>query len=478
MPQNTTTDLAIIGAGPGGYVAAIRAAQLGMQVTLIEGRDKPGGTCLNIGCIPSKALLHASHHYANIAKGGFKTMGIASSAKLDIKALMAHKTKIIASLADGIQYLLKKNRIQYIHGTATLTSATDIAIKTNTGKTQTIKASRILIATGSVSTPLKNVAVDETHIVTSTGALNLSQVPKRMLVIGGGYIGLEMACVWQRLGAEVEVVEFQPRILPGMDNEVASQFKKILEQQGIKFRLGASVTSAKRDKNQVVVDIAPANANDNAKTSQEKPAQQKVDVVLLAIGRLPYTDGLGLDDIGVARDERGRVKVDNKFATSVPNIYAIGDVIAGPMLAHKAEEDGVAAVEGMAGKPIHIDYNLVPGIVYTHPEVAVIGKTEEELKASNTAYSKSVFPFSANSRARAMAETDGLVKILAHSKTDQVLGVHCIGADAGGLIHECAMAMAFSASAEDIARVCHAHPTLNEAVREAALGIDKRAIHI
>ena len=477
MPQNTTTDLAIIGAGPGGYVAAIRAAQLGMQVTLIEAGDRPGGTCLNIGCIPSKALLHASHHYASIAKGAFKTMGITSSAKLDLKALMAHKSKIIATLADGIHYLLKKNRIQYMQGTATLTSATDIAIKTKDGKKQTLKASRILIATGSVSTPLKNVAVDETHIVTSTGALSLAQVPKRLLVIGGGYIGLEMACVWQRLGAEVEVVEFQPRILPGMDNEVASQFKKILEQQGIKFRLGASVTSAKRDKNQVVVEITPVNAN--AKTSSsDKPRQEKVDAVLLAIGRLPYTDGLGLDDIGVAMDDKGRIKVDNRFTTSVPNIHAIGDVIAGPMLAHKAEEDGVAAVEGMAGKPIHIDYNLVPGIVYTHPEVAVIGKTEEELKANNIPYTKSVFPFSANSRGRAMAETDGFVKILAHGKTDQVLGVHCISADAGGLIHECAMAMAFSASAEDIARVCHAHPTLNEAVKEAALGIDKRAIHI
>ena len=398
-------------------------------------------------------------------------MGIATSPKLDLKALMAHKNKIVASLSDGVGFLIKKNKISYVRGVASLTSPSQIAVATPDGKTQTITASRILIATGSESTPLKNIAVDETHIVTSTGALSLAQVPNRMLVIGGGYIGLEMACVWQRLGSQVEVVEFQPRILPGMDSEVASQFKKILEKQGIKFRLGASVTSAKKDKTGVVVEIADTQGGG-------KPAQTKADVVLLAIGRRPYTQGLGLDAIGVARDDKGRIKTDSQFATSVAGIYAIGDVTAGPMLAHKAEEDGVAAVDGMVGKPIHVDYNLVPGVVYTHPEVAVIGKSEDELKASGQAYTKSSFPFSANSRARAIGETDGFVKILADRTSDQVLGVHIIGADAGGLIHECAVAMTYAASAEDIASICHAHPTLNEAVKEAALGIAKQAIHI
>lgn len=473
-----TSDLLVIGAGPGGYVAAIRASQLGMRVTLVEKRDAPGGTCLNIGCIPSKTLLHASEQYAALASGELSDFGIgAKGVSLDVAKLMAEKNKIIKGLTDGINYLLKKNRINYIRGQARLISANEVAVAGGSGSAksadQRIKTKRILIASGSQSQPLTGVAVDEKNIVTSTGALSLSKVPKSMAVIGGGYIGLEMACVWQRLGARVEVVEFQPRILPGMDSEIASKFQKILEAQGIKFRLSTSVSQARLDKKSgVVLNVTAAGK------SADKPSQIKADVALLAIGRRPYTENLGLDAVGVACDEGGRIKVNAKFETSVAGIYAIGDVIAGPMLAHKAEEDGVAAVECMAGKAGHVDYGLVAGIVYTNPEVAVIGKSEDDLKAEGVAYNKGAFPFTANSRARAIAHSEGFVKILAHAKTDRVLGVHIIGADAGGLIHECATAMAFAASAEDIARICHAHPTLNEAVKEAALAVDKRAIHI
>jgi len=470
MAEQHNSDLVIIGGGPGGYVAAIRAAQLGMTLTLVEKRPTLGGTCLNVGCIPSKVLLNSSEKFAELASGELAELGIsAGKPKLDLAAMMASKDKVVGGLTDGISLLMRKNKITHIHGKGKITAPGMVEVEGDNGS-QTISTKKILIATGSEVQPLNDVPIDEEKIVSSTGALALPKVPKQLLVIGGGYIGLEMATVWRRLGAEVEVVEFLPRILPGMDAEVASKFKSILEKQGIRFRLSTAVKSAKANKSGVVANIASADGGETEKLA--------ADVVLVAVGRRPYTDGLGLEALGVDRDERGRITVNHHFETSVPGIYAVGDVIPGPMLAHKAEEDGIAAVELMSGISGHVDYDLVPGIVYTDPEVATLGKTEEQLKEMGIAYHKGVFPFMANSRARAVGHHEGFVKILADQTTDRVLGVHIIGADAGTLIHECAAVMAFGGAAEDIARTCHGHPTLNEAIKEAALAVDNRAIHM
>ena len=461
------TDLVVIGAGPGGYVAAIRAAQLGMKVAVVEERPTLGGTCLNVGCIPSKALLNSSEKFHEAASGGLKDLGIGlGKPKLDLAAMMKSKDGIVEGLTGGIEHLFKKNGITRVEGRGRITAPGKVAVE----GAKEIAAERILVATGSVPSPLKGVEIDEKRIVSSTGALALAKVPKRLVVVGAGYIGLEMATVWKRLGSDVEVVEYLPRILPGMDGEVAEKFKAVLEKQGIAFRLDTAVSKATANKSGVVLDITAAKGGDAEKLT--------ADIVLVAVGRRPNTEGLGLEDVGVKLDDRGRIPVDGDFETAVPGIFAIGDVIEGPMLAHKAEEDGVAAVEIMAGMAGHVDYGLVPGIVYTAPEVATIGRTEEQLKEAGTAFSKGVFPFMANSRARASGHIEGFVKILADSATDRVLGVHIIGHEAGTVIHECAAAMAFGASSEDIARTCHGHPTLNEAVKEAALAVEGRAIHI
>ena len=464
MAAQETFDLVVIGGGPGGYVAAIRARQLGMRVALVEKRKTLGGTCLNVGCIPSKALLHSSAQYAGLASGAMAKLGIKTSKpKLDIKAMQAHKEQVVSGLTDGIALLMRKNKITHIEGTARISAPNVVAVG---GKE--IRGGRILIATGSASQDLKGVDVDEKRVVSSTGALALRQVPKRLLVIGGGYIGLEMASIWGRLGAEVEVVEFLPRLMPGMDGEVATKTKSILQKQGINFRLNTAVQSAQAGASGAAVEML----------HDGKTIKTKCDVVLVAIGRRPYFDGLGVEDLGIATDDKGRIAVNARFESSVAGIYAIGDVIAGPMLAHKAEEDGVAAVELMAGLGGHVDYDLVPGIVYTDPEIATIGKNEEQLNEAGIAFNKGVFPLLANSRARTSGAEEGFVKILADAKTDRVLGVHIIGADAGTLIHEAAAVLAFGGAAEDIARLCHGHPTLNEAVKEAALAVDGRAIHI
>ena len=459
-------DVVVIGGGPGGYVAAIRAAQLGLKTACVDKRGALGGTCLNIGCIPSKALLNSSAKFAEtkngLAKHGVKLDGVA----LDLNAMMATKDQVVTGLTRGVEQLFKKNKVEWVKGAGRIEKPGVVAIYDG----RRLETRNIIIATGSDSVPLKGVDVDEERIVTSTGALSLKSVPERMVVVGAGYIGLEMGSVWSRLGSKVTVVEFLDRILPGMDGEVAKQFQRILQKQGFEFRLGAKVTGAKKTNKGVILTIEPTKGG---------PAESiEADVVLVAIGRRPFSEGLGLDRAGVALDERGRVKTDAHFRTNVEGIYAIGDVIAGPMLAHKAEEEGVAVAEIIAGQAGHVNYETVPGVVYTHPEVASVGKTEEELKAAGIEYKVGKFPFLANSRARAVVDTDGFVKILADAKTDRVLGVHIIGPEAGTVIHECVMAMEFGASAEDIARAFHAHPTLNEAVKEAALAVAGRAIHI
>lgn len=470
MASSSPADLIVIGAGPGGYVAAIRAAQLGMTVTVVEKRATLGGTCLNVGCIPSKALLNSSEKYAEAASGELAKYGITlARPKLDIGVMMKAKDDVVGSLTTGIDHLFRKNKITRVEGLATITSPGEVRV-TNGENSETLKAERILIATGSEPASLPGVEIDEKTIVSSTGALSLTSVPKKLVLIGAGYIGLEMGTVWRRLGAEVEVVEYLPRILPGMDSEVARKFKTILEKQGLSFRLSTAVKAAKANKSGVVLDIEPAGGGGREKLT--------ADIVLVAVGRKPNTEGLGLDDLGLKLDERGRIPVDEDFETAIPGIFAIGDVIPGPMLAHKAEEDGVAAVEIMAGLAGHVDYDHVPGIVYTAPEIATLGKTEDQLKEAGIAFNKGVFPLQANSRARAVGHGEGFVKILADKATDKVLGVHIIGHEAGTVIHECATAMAFGASSEDIARTCHGHPTLNEAVKEAALAVDGRAIHI
>ena len=460
-----TFDVIVIGSGPGGYVCAIRAAQLGLKVACVEKRATLGGTCLNIGCIPSKALLHSSENFHEAAHG-FKEHGIEiGEIKLDLAKMQARKGEVVGQNTKGIEFLFKKNKITWIKGAAKFTGANEIEVE---GKGYTAK--HIVIATGSDSVPLKGVEVDEKHIVTSTGALELDKVPGHMVVIGGGVIGLELGSVWRRLGAEVTVIEFLDRITPTMDGEISKSFQQILTKQGFKFKLGHKVTSAKLEGGKVTLTVEPAKGGEAESVT--------ADVVLLAIGRYAYTEGLNLAAAGVATDERGRVKIGHHFETNVPGVYAIGDVVAGAMLAHKAEEEGVALAEILAGQAGHVNYAAIPSVVYTWPEVASVGQTEEELKAAGVAYKVGKFPFLANGRARAMASTDGFVKLLAEKDTDKLLGAHIIGPDAGALIAECVTAMEFGASAEDVARTCHAHPTLSEAVKEAALAVDGRPIHI
>ncbi len=465
-----TYDLVVIGGGPGGYVAAIRAAQLGMSVACVEGRGSLGGTCLNVGCIPSKAMLQSSEKYAE-AKAHLADHGVKlGSVELDLDTMMDRKDKVVEDLTKGIEFLFKKNKVDYIKGWGSIPKVGEVAVKDADGAGQTLTAAKILIATGSESTPLPGLEVDEKRIVTSTGALDLDKLPASLVVIGAGVIGLEMGSVWSRLGAKVTVVEFLDRILPGMDGDIAKQTQRILKKQGLTFQLGHKVTGAKTDGAGVTLTVEPAKGGDAKELAAE--------VVLVAIGRRPYTQGLGLEDLGVARDNRGFIQVDGNFETSVPGIFAIGDCVPGPMLAHKAEEDGVAAVETMAGQAGHVNYALVPGVVYTWPEVAGVGQTEEDLKAAGVDYKVGKFPFTANSRARANADTDGLVKILADARTDKVLGVHILGPLAGDLLAEAVIAMEFGACAEDIARTCHAHPGMGEAVKEAAMAVNGRAIHM
>ena len=467
---DTEFDLIVIGGGPAGYVGAIRAAQLGMSVACVEKRKTLGGTCLNVGCIPSKALLHASEKYSEAASGHLAELGIeVGKTKLNLAEMMSGKDKIVSGLTGGIDYLFKKNKITRLIGAASLKGQGSVDVSAS-GKTESYSASRILIATGSVPTSLPNVEIDETRIVSSTGALALDKVPKSMVVIGAGYIGLEMGTVWSRLGTKVEVVEYLPRILPGMDLEVANKFKAMMTKQGLSFHMNTAVKSAKATKTGVTLILADAKSHEET--------EMKCDIALVSVGRRPNTDGLGLEDLGVAVNERGHIIVDEDFETNIEGVFAVGDVIPGPMLAHKAEEDSVAAVEIMAGQAGHVDYDLVPGIVYTAPEIATLGATEEALIEAAIDYKKGLFPFLANSRAKATGHTDGFVKILADAKTDRVLGCHIIAHEAGTLIHEVATAMAFGASSEDIARTCHGHPTMNEAVKEAALAVDGRAIHI
>jgi dihydrolipoamide dehydrogenase len=457
-------DVIVIGGGPGGYVCAIKAAQLGLKTACVEKRGALGGTCLNVGCIPSKALLNSSHLYEeathNFANHGIKVKGL----ELDVKKMQKHKDDIVSGLTKGIEMLFAKNKVSYIKGEGVITAKGEVTV----GKDK-FKAKNIIIATGSSVTALPGVETDGKKIISSDEAIHLKEVPKKMTVIGGGVIGLELGSVWRRLGADVTVVEYLDKILPPMDNEVSNSFQKILEKQGIKFKLSSKVIAAKTSKKAVELEIEPAKGGKKEKLS--------ADVVLVAIGRKPNTENLGLENVGVKLDDRGRVETDAHFKTNIDGIYAIGDVIKGPMLAHKAEEDGVALAEILAGQAGHVDYNLVPSVVYTHPEVAMIGKTEEQLKEQGIKYKKGKFPFMANSRARTVDEKDGFVKILADEK-DKILGVHIIGPQAGTIIAEASVAMAYSASSEDIARICHSHPDLNEAVKEAALATFFKPIHM
>lgn len=461
--EKNKVDLIVIGAGPGGYVAAIRAAQLGMSVLCVEKRKTLGGTCLNVGCIPSKALLHSSHKY-NEAAHHLEKYGVkVGTLSLDLPQMMEQKNKVVEQLTGGIDYLFKKNKVNRLVGTAKIRSSESVEING-----ETWKAKSILIATGSESASLPGITIDEKKVVSSTGALSLSKVPENLLVIGGGYIGLEMGSVWQRLGSKVTVVEFMDRIVPQMDHELGSALQKSLAKQGLTFKLSTKVKSLQEKGNKLNVQVESPAGSETLET----------DVVLVATGRKPYVEDLGLEKVGVARNEKGFIVVNENYETSVSGIYAIGDVIPGPMLAHKAEEEGIAAVENMAGQKGHVNYEAIPSVIYTHPEVASVGKTEEDLKAEERAYKVGKFPFSANSRAKAVGDAEGFVKILADPLTDLVLGVHIIGPDAGTLIAEAVLAMEFSASSEDIARTCHAHPTLNEAVKEAALSVEERPIHI
>ncbi len=463
-------DVVVIGGGPGGYVCAIRAAQLGLKTACVEKRGSLGGTCLNVGCIPSKALLQASEKYEE-AQHGLAAIGIkAGKVELDLAAMLGHKDKVVRGLTKGIEFLLKKNKIAYLKGVGSIAGRGAVKVSGADGKVQDVTAKHIVIATGSDHMVLPGVEIDEKRIVSSTGALALEQVPGHLVVIGGGYIGLEMGSVWLRLGAKVTVVEFLDRIVPGMDGEVGKAFQRVLKKQGMDFKLSTKVTGAKANKDGVALTLEPAEGGD--------PQDLNADVVLVAIGRRPYTEGLGLKEAGVETDKMGRVVIDDHFRTNLEGIYAIGDAVAGPMLAHKAEEEGVAVAEILAGQAGHVNYATVPGIVYTWPEVAAVGQTEEQLKEAGVDYKVGKFPFTANSRARANLATDGFVKILADAKTDRILGAHIIGPDAGNLIHEVVVAMEFAGSAEDLARSFHGHPTLNEAVKEAALAVDGRPIHV
>ena len=461
-------DVIVIGGGPGGYVCAIRSAQLGLKTACIESRGSLGGTCLNVGCIPSKSLLNLSENY-NKAKNDFYKQGIElNNVKLNIEKMMLNKEKTVQVLTKGVEFLFKKNKVTYIKGKGVMFSKNDIVVYSN-GEKKSYKTKNVVIATGSQATSLPGIEIDEKNIVSSTGALSFDKVPEKLAVIGGGYIGLEMGSVWSRLGSKVTVIEYLDHITPGMDKEISNEFQKILKKQGIEFKLNSKVTSVSDKKNKVTVDFSDNKTN--------KLDKFECDKVLVSVGRKPYTEGLNLSKIGVKKDEKGRIEVNKKLQTSIENIYAIGDVIKGPMLAHKAEEEGIAVAEIIAGQAGHVNYNVIPGVVYTSPEVATVGKTEEQLKSEKINYKIGKFPFMANSRAKVNNETEGFVKILADSKTDKVLGVHIIGPHSGDMIAEMALAMEFGASAEDIARTCHAHPTHTEAIKEAALAVDKRPIH-
>jgi dihydrolipoamide dehydrogenase len=460
-------DLIVIGTGPGGYVCAIRAAQLGLKVAVVEKRATHGGTCLNVGCIPSKALLHASELYHE-AGHSFAKMGIGVSPTLDLKKMLAFKQEAIDGNTKGIDFLFKKNKVTVFRGTGRIAAPGKVEV-TDGGNKQTIEAKNIVIATGSDVARLKGIEIDEKRIISSTGGLELSAVPGQLAVIGAGVIGLELGSVWARLGAKVTVIEYLDRILPGMDLEIAKNFQRLLQKQGFTFMLSSKVTAAKLQGEKVQLTVEPA-AGGEAKSLE-------ADIVLVAVGRVPFTDGLGLDEVGVKRDGKGRVEIGEHFETNVPGIYAIGDVVRGPMLAHKGEDEGVAVAEIIAGQAGHVNYDVIPGVVYTSPEVASVGKTEEELKAAGVEYKVGKFPFLANGRAKANQTTDGFVKILADARTDRVLGAHIIGVNAGEIIHEVAVLMEFGGSSEDLARTCHAHPTLSEAIKEAALAVEGRAIH-
>jgi dihydrolipoamide dehydrogenase len=462
---DSSFDVVVIGAGPGGYVAAIRAAQLGFNTACIDRRGPPGGTCLNVGCIPSKALLQSSHHYEDAAQH-FEAHGITvGKLGFDLAKMMARKQKVVSDNTKGVEFLFRKNKITYIVGEAQITAPGKLSVGSDT-----ISAKHIIIATGSDVTPLPGVEIDEKQIVSSTGALELAKVPEHLVVIGAGVIGLELGSVWHRLGAKVTVVEYLDRVLPTNDGEVSKQAQRIFEKQGLEFKLSTKVTGAKLGKKDVTLSLEPAAGGEASELTAE--------IVLVAIGRRPYTTNLGLEKVGVTLDKRGFIPVDHHFQTNVPGIYAIGDVIGGAMLAHKAEEEGVALAEILAGQHGHVNYNAIPGVVYTWPEVAAVGKSEEQLKAEGVEYKVGKFPFTANSRARANGDTDGFVKIIADAKTDEVLGCHIIGPSAGDLIGEVVLGMEFRAAAEDIARTSHAHPGLAEAVKEAALGVAGRAIHL
>ncbi len=463
-------DLVVIGGGPAGYVAAIRASQLGFRTACVEKRKLLGGTCLNVGCIPSKTLLEITHHYQE-ANHNFADLGIelAQKAKINIEQMMKKKSEVISGLGAGISMLLKKNKVTHIEGAATILKEGEVAIHNNDSSDK-IFAKKILIATGSEVAKIPNIEIDKKSIISSDGALDLKKVPKKMILIGGGVIGLELGSVWGRLGAEIEVIEFMDRICPAMDEEISKNFLRTLKKQGMNFRLKHKVLSANKEKNGMVkVEI------ENIKSGAKEILQ--ADTVLVAVGRKPYTESLGLKEIGLKTDERGFIEVANNFETNIKNVFAVGDVITGPMLAHKAEEEAVVAVEMMAGQSGHIDYDLIPSVIYTYPEIASVGLTEEQLKKKNIAYKIGKFPMIANSRARATFSDQGFVKILACQTTDKVLGCHIISRDAGNLIHQVAGVMEFGASSEDIARTCHAHPTLNESIKEAALAVDKRQIH-
>ena len=467
--SDSTYDLVVIGGGPGGYVCAIKAAQLGMKVACVEKRGSLGGTCLNVGCIPSKALLQSSHLYHQALHGlgphGIRVEGV----KLDLDAMLDNKDKVVDGLTKGIEFLFKKNKVDYVVGAGRIAAAGKVSVELTKGGSRELSTKNICIATGSDVMPLPGVEIDEERVVSSTGALDLEKVPQDLVVIGGGYIGLEMGTVWLRLGAKVTVVEFLDRITPGMDGEVSKALQKILEKQGMVFRLGTKVTGVDKSGPRLKVSTEPAKGGEAATI--------EADIVLVSIGRRPYTDGLGLEEAGV-KVERGRVEVDGRFQTSVPGIYAIGDVIRGPMLAHKAEDEGSAVAEILAGQKPHIDYDIIPGVVYTHPEVASIGRTEEQLKEAGIAYKVGKFPFMANSRARAVLDTEGFVKLLADAQTDRLLGAHIIGPEAGTMIAEIGVAMEFGASSEDIARTCHPHPTMEESIKEAALAVTGKPIHM
>ena len=460
-------DVVVIGGGPGGYVCAIRAAQLGNKTACIESRGALGGTCLNVGCIPSKSLLHASEMYSK-AQNEFQHIGINTGAlSLDLAKMMDHKAKSVEGLTKGIEFLFKKNKVTYLKGHGSFKDKNTLEVKDSSGSVQEIKAKNIIIATGSSVLSLPNIKVDEDTIVSSTGALSLKKVPKKLIVIGGGVIGLEMGSVWLRLGSEVEVIEYMDHITPGMDREICDNFLKILKKQGMKFHLSTKVLDVKKSSDGATVFVE----------NNGQKMEMTGDIVLMSVGRKPNTEGLNLEAAGINKDQKGRISIDKKFKTNVDNVYAIGDVVEGPMLAHKAEDEGMAVAEFISGKYGHVNHDTIPGVIYTSPEVAAVGKTEEQLKQAGIEYNVGKFPFMANSRAKINNDADGFVKILADKATDKILGVHMIGPDVGTMIAEVVLAMEFGASAEDIARTCHAHPTLTEAVREAALAVDKRAIH-